>query len=148
VNNAVQILLALALVAAVLRPRERAPYLVAVAAAAFPVLDGLLLTPLVEAGHLAGPLWTHRSVTHSLVAGVAVVAVAAAVGHWKAGALGYAAHLVPDFLFGGVKLFLPFDATVYGVQGLPVWPADVAVGVASVAVLLALNRERASEFLG
>lgn len=140
-ENAIHLLLAVALVACLERPTAPTPYLVAVAAVSVPMVDAYTFTPLVERGVLAGPVWVHRSVSHSLLVGVLVVVAAATVGCWRAGALGYLAHLVPDAVLGGVRPLLPFDATVVGVY-VDAWPShylamEGAVALGSGLVVLA-----------
>lgn len=135
-NDAVHILFALALTAVLLGATERTPYFVAVVGVSFPMSDHFLLTPLVNLGYLHGPIWTHRSITHSLLAGIIFVTIAWYIGHAAAGAIGYGAHLLPDVVLGGAKLFLPVDATVYGGMWLPWLPTNTVVGLLSGLVLL------------
>lgn len=133
-NDAVHILLAVALVALLLRSKKVDRYLVATAGVSFPMADHFLITPLIELGYLSGPIWVHRSITHSLVAGIIFVGILYLFGFWKSSLIGYSAHLVPDFFMGGVKLFLPFSAAVYGFH----FPSflNAVVGLFSGAVIL------------
>lgn len=114
VADGVHVLLGVSLVVAVLRTRRAEPYLVAILAASVPDLDKYLFTPFVYAGYLSGPLWTHRGITHSLLALLLFVGAAYRVGHWRAAVLGYGSHLVADYLTGGIRLFAPFTVRLYG----------------------------------
>jgi len=67
--------------------------LVASICVSIPIIDNYLFTPLVELGHLSGPVWTHRSITHLLLAGALVVALFYYVGFWKSALISYSAHL-------------------------------------------------------
>lgn len=57
------------------------------------------------------------------------------VGFWKSALISYSAHLVPDFLTGGVKLFLPFSAATYGFN-FSWWGVGAVCGLFSGLVIL------------
>ncbi|OAQ54580.1 hypothetical protein HTG_03225 [Natrinema mahii] len=114
VATGVHILCSLALVALVVRSRRAAPYLVAALAAAAPDADTFLFRPLVELGAVDGTLWSHRALTHSLLGGLVLIGLCAAVGPWRAAVLGVGSHIALDLVSGGVYLLAPVDDTVYG----------------------------------
>lgn len=114
VDDGIHILLGVALVALLIRPDRVEPYLVVVLAASLPDLDRYLFAPFVYTGYLSGPLWTHRGITHSVVALVLVVGTAYAVGLEAPAALGYGSHLAADFLTGGVRLLASLSTAQYG----------------------------------
>ncbi|SER83336.1 metal-dependent hydrolase [Natrinema salaciae] len=116
VATGVHILLGLALVAIVGRTGRAAPYLVAALAATVPDIDTFVFRPLVEFGYVGGVLWSHRALTHSLFAGLVVIALCAYVGPWWAAAVGFGSHVAMDLLSGGVRLFAPIDGTMYGLS--------------------------------
>lgn len=116
VATGVHILLGLALVTLVSRSERVEPYLVAALAAAVPDVDTFVFRPLVEFGYVGGVLWSHRALTHSLLAGIVVVALFAFVGPWWAAAIGFGSHIAMDLLSGGVRLFVPVDNALYGVS--------------------------------
>ncbi|PTD94205.1 hypothetical protein C9439_03920 [archaeon SCG-AAA382B04] len=115
-NDVIHILLAVALIALFLRTEELNQYLVGVMGVSFPIIDHFFITPLIELGYIGGPLWIHRSITHSFLAGAIFVAIFYYLGYEKPALIGYSAHLVPDYFMGGVKPFLPFNPTTYGFQ--------------------------------
>jgi len=116
VADGAHLLLSLSLVALVFRTRRAEPYLVAVLAAAIPDSDKFVFDPLVRMGYLDGLIWTHRGLTHSLLFAVLLVSVLSLVGPWRAAVVGIVSHLTFDFLSGGVRLFVPFDPRLYGLQ--------------------------------
>lgn len=134
VADGVHVLFAIALVVVLLRTRRAEPYLIAVLAAGGPDLDRYLFAPFIYRGYLAGPLWTHRGITHSLFLMAVFVAVAYAVGHWRAGVIGYGSHLVADYATGGIRLFAPLDASLYGLY-LDWMLGNLVVGAFSVVVI-------------
>lgn len=138
VADGVHILLAVALVIVVLRTDRAEPYLIAILAAGIPDLDRYLFTPLLYSGYLTGPVWTHRGITHSLVAFLLFVAIARSVGHWRAAALGYGSHLVADYFTGSIRLFAPFSPRPYGLYYDWMLGNVVAGSFAVVVVLLGL----------
>lgn len=114
VADGVHILLAIALVMVLLRTDRLEPYLVAILAAGLPDLDRYLFTPFLYTGYLSGPMWTHRGITHSLLAFGLFTGVAYAVGYWRPAAIAYGSHLIADFLTGGIRLFVPLTPRLYG----------------------------------
>lgn len=116
VATGVHVLLGLALVTLVSRSDRVEPYLVAALAAAVPDADTFVFRPLVEFGYVGGVLWSHRALTHSLFAGLVVVALSAYFGPWWAAAVGIGSHVAMDLLSGGVRLFAPIDNAVYGLS--------------------------------
>lgn len=114
VADGVHILLGVALVALLLRTDRVEPYLVVILAAGLPDLDRYLFTPFIYSGHLSGPIWTHRGITHSLVALLLFVGLAHLAGEWRPAALGYGSHLLADFVTGGIRLFAPFSVQPHG----------------------------------
>lgn len=134
-NDAVHILLAIALTYLLLRTEKIQEYLVSVLGVSFPMIDHFLITPLITLGFLGGPIWLHRSITHSLLAGALVVAAGYVIGYWKPAMIGYSSHLVPDFFCGGVKLFLPFNTNVYGFN-ISSFFTSAIVGFASGLILV------------
>lgn len=116
VMDGVHILLALSLVWVLFRARRVEPYLVAVLAAAVPDADKFVFDPLVRLDYVHGAVWAHRGVTHSLLFGVLLVAFLSLFGPWRAAAVGFVSHVSFDFLTGGIRLFAPFDAGVYGLS--------------------------------
>ena len=112
VADAVHILLGLALVALLYRSRSVGPYLVAVIGASFPDVDVFLFHLLLP--ELTGPAWSHRGITHSIFAAVAFTALAGVVDARGPAAVGYLSHVAFDFVTGGVRLFAPFGAELYG----------------------------------
>jgi inner membrane protein len=134
-ENAVHILFSVALVMLILRTPKLKPYLVALICVSIPITDNYLFTPLVKLGYLSGPVWTHRSITHSLLVGTLLVAIFYYTGFWKSALIGYAAHIVPDFFTGGVKLLLPLSPTNYGLN-LNWWLTSAILGLFSAIVIL------------
>lgn len=116
VATGVHILLGLALVSLVVRSDRPEPYLVAALAATVPDADTFVFRPLVELGYVSSIVWTHRGLTHSLLAGFVVVALLSAFGPWRAAAIGFGSHVVFDMLSGGVRLLAPVDQTLYGIS--------------------------------
>lgn len=116
VATGVHILLSLALVLLVVRSERPEPYLVAALAATVPDADTFVFRPLIELGYVSSVAWTHRGLTHSLLAGFVVVALLSAFGPWRAAAIGFGSHVVFDMLSGGVRLFAPVEQTLYGVS--------------------------------
>lgn len=116
VATGVHILLGLALVLLVFRSERPEPYLVAALAATVPDADTFVFRPLIELGYVSSVAWTHRGLTHSLLAGVVVVALLSAFGPWRAAAIGFGSHVAFDMLSGGVQLFAPVEQTLYGVS--------------------------------
>ncbi|WP_254532554.1 metal-dependent hydrolase [Natrinema gelatinilyticum] len=116
VADGVHILISLALVMIIFRSRQHEPYLVTALAAVVPDIDVIVFRPLATLGYAEGVLWAHRGLTHSLLAGVVVIGFLSMFGPWRAAAIGYGSHLVFDSLTGGVRLFAPFDPTLYGVS--------------------------------
>ncbi|ELZ18102.1 metal-dependent hydrolase [Natrinema limicola] len=116
VATGVHILVGLALVMLMGRSRRPEPYLVAALAATVPDSDTFVFQPLVELGYVAGALWSHRGLTHSLLGGIIVVALLAYFGPRWAAAIGFGSHLVLDVFSGGVQLFAPLDQTLYGLS--------------------------------
>lgn len=135
VADGVHVLFGIALVMVLLRTRRVEPYLIVVLAASLPDLDRYLFVPFLYRGYLVGPLWTHRGITHSLVCMALFVAVAYAVGHWRAGAVGYGSHLAADYATGGIRLFAPFDDALYGLY-LDWMLGNIVVGSFSAIVML------------
>jgi len=135
-ENAVHILFALALVILILRTPKLKPYLVALICVSIPITDNYLFTPLVKLEYLDGPIWTHRSITHSLLAGALLMAIFYYIRFWKSALIGYTAHLVPDFFTGGIKLFLPFNTVNYGFN-FSWWLTSAILGLFSGIVILA-----------
>ena len=116
VATGVHILVGLALIMLMGRSRRPEPYLVAALAATVPDSDTFVFQPLVELGYVAGALWSHRGLTHSLLGGVIVVALLSYFGPRWAAAMGFGSHLVLDAFSGGVQLFAPLDQTLYGLS--------------------------------
>lgn len=116
VATGVHILLALALVLLVVRSERAEPYLVAALAATVPDADTFVFRPLIELGYVSSVVWTHRGLTHSLLAGFVVVTLLSAFGPWRPAAIGFGSHLVFDMLSGGIRLFAPVDRTLYGIS--------------------------------
>ncbi|WP_222918207.1 metal-dependent hydrolase [Natrinema sp. SYSU A 869] len=114
VADGVHILLSLTLVLLLFRAERPEPYLVSALAAAFPDIDIVIFPLLADLGYGEGILWSHRALTHSLLAGVVVVGLLAYFGPWRAAAVGFGSHLAMDLLSGGVRLFAPIDDTLYG----------------------------------
>jgi inner membrane protein len=142
-NDSIHILLAVMLV--YIFKRRRVPdFLVGVVSVSSPMSDHYLITPLISLGFLpASPLWVHRSITHSLLAGVVIVAVFWRLGYALPSFLGYSAHIVPDFFFGGVKLLLPFDSTIYGFNWSPsIVESIIGLGFVIVVIHGLLGRMR------
>lgn len=154
VADGVHILLAVALVLAVLRTDRAEPYLVAILAAGLPDLDRYLFTPFIYSGYLSGPIWTHRGITHSLLAFALVVGAAHLVGHWRAAALGYGSHLIADFMTGGVRLFAPFTVGIHGLYydwmlgNLVAGTFALVVTLAGLAAMLRADASRTTELTG
>lgn len=116
VADGAHLLLSLSLVLVLFRARRAEPYLVAVLAAAIPDVDKFVFDPLVRMGFVDGVLWTHRGLTHSLLFGVLLVLALSAIGPWRPAAVGFGSHVLFDFLTGGVRLFAPLDAGLYGLE--------------------------------
>ncbi|MDS0478533.1 metal-dependent hydrolase [Natrinema sp. 1APR25-10V2] len=135
VADGAHILIGLALVLIVFRSRRPEPYLVTALAAVFPDIDIIVFHPLVELGYVEGVLWTHRGLTHSLPIAVVVVALLSYFGPWRAAAIGYGSHILFDYLTGGVRLFAPFDHTLYGLS-FDWLLMNLFVSVFTVAVIL------------
>lgn len=114
VADGVHILLAIALVYVCFRTTEAGPYLVAALVASVPDVDLFVFQPLIEMGYVEGIVWGHRGVTHSVFAGVLVVALAAAVGPWRPAAIGFGSHVAFDLVTGGVRLFAPLSSEMVG----------------------------------
>jgi inner membrane protein len=136
VSDGVHVLVALALVTAFSDARRPEPYLVAALAATFPDLDVYLFPAMSRLGYVHGIAWTHRALTHSLFAGVVVVAALSLLGPWRAAALGFFSHVALDALTGGVRLLAPVASEVYGVS-LGWVLLNVLASVSAVAVILA-----------
>ncbi len=66
---------------------------------------------------------------------IVVVLVFHYAGYAFSSLLGYSAHIIPDFFFGGVKLFLPFDPTVYGFN-LRSGVVESIIGLCFVVIVL------------
>lgn len=151
VADGAHLLLSLALVVLLFRARRAEPYLVAVLAAAIPDSDKFLFDPLVQLGYVDGAVWTHRGLTHSLLFGVLLILVLSMLGPWRAAAVGFVSHITFDFLTGGVRLFVPFDPGLYGLQ-LSWLLLNIMTMVFSVTVILAAllhlrHRERVQRLL-
>lgn len=116
VADGAHILLSMALVLLILRERQPEPYFVAVLAASIPDADKFVFTPLIELGYIEGVIWFHRGVTHSLLFGVLLVFVLSIFGPWRAAVIGVFSHLCLDFLTGGVRLLIPLDNGLYGLE--------------------------------
>lgn len=116
VATGVHILFGLALVTLVGRSKRAEPYLVVALAAAIPDADTFIFRSLVEFGYVGGVLWSHRGLTHSLFAGVVVVALCSYFGPWWAAAIGFGSHIATDLLSGGIRLLAPLDNTLYGLS--------------------------------
>lgn len=114
VADGIHVLLGPALVMVLFRTDRAEPYLVAMLFAGVPDLDRYLFSPLIAGGYLAGPLWAHRGITHSLLAMALFVGLAYLVSETRAGAIGYGSHLATDFLTGNIRLLAPYDVTAYG----------------------------------
>lgn len=136
VADGAHILLSMALVLLLLRAREPEPYFVAVLTASIPDVDKFVFAPLVEMGYVEGAVWVHRGITHSILFGVLLVAVFSVVGPWRAAVIGVVSHLSLDFLTGGVRLLVPLDSGLYGLN-LSWLLANVAAMVAAVVILFA-----------
>ncbi|GAB3680762.1 hypothetical protein GCM10028857_03910 [Salinarchaeum chitinilyticum] len=136
VADGAHILLSMALVFLLLQKREPEPYFVAVLAASIPDIDKFVFTPLIELGYVDGPIWFHRGVTHSIFFAVLLVTVFAYFGPWRAAVIGVASHLCLDFLTGGVRLLIPFDTGLYGLN-LSWKLANVVAMVVAVTILFA-----------
>lgn len=134
-NDAIHILLAIALVGIFIKPIDHIPYLVAVVGAAIPMTDRFFFNSLIEIGYL-GSFWAHRSITHSLFAAIVFVAIAWYIGYPKAGVLGYGSHIIPDIFLGGIMLFFPITTTIYGGDWLPRFLTNAVVGLISVIVII------------
>jgi inner membrane protein len=147
VADGVHVLLGPALVMLLLRTERVEPYLVALLFAGVPDLDRYLFGPLVAGGYLSGPLWVHRGISHSLLAMALFVGLGFLIGEWRAGAIGYGSHLAADFLTGGVRLLVPFDAGTYGLGFDWLVGSAIAGGFSSVVLIVGLvamvHRERA-----
>lgn len=144
VATGVHILVGLALVVLGVRSNRPEPYLVAALAATVPDIDSFLFRPLIELGYVAGVLWSHRGLTHSLLGGVIVVAFLSYFGPPRAAALGFGSHVVLDALSGGVRLFAPVDQTLYGlsVDWLLLNSLTSAVAIPTILVgLLAMKHD-------
>ncbi|SDE88070.1 metal-dependent hydrolase [Halorientalis regularis] len=116
VADGAHILLSMALVYLLLRERRPEPYFVAVLAASIPDADKFVFTPLVRLGYLDGVVWFHRGVMHSLLFGAILVAVLSLFGSRRAAIIGVVSHLCLDFLTGGVRLLVPLDNGLYGLE--------------------------------
>lgn len=139
VADGVHVLVALALVVVVLRERRPEAYLVGALAAAFPDIDVYVLPALVDLGYVHGPVWGHRGVTHSLLAGAVVTLALSRFGPWRAAAIGFFSHLAFDAVTGGVYLLAPATSVRYGISGG--WLLlNMLASVASVAAILAGSR--------
>lgn len=114
VADGIHILLGVALITLFMRTDRVEVYLIGILAAGFPDLDKYLFSPLVYGGYLSGPIWTHRGITHSLVALLLFVGAARLVGLWRPAAIGYGSHLMADICTGAVRLFAPFSIEQYG----------------------------------
>lgn len=138
----VHILLALALVILFIKDPDHISYLIAALGAAIPMTDRFLFNSLIEIGFL-GPMWEHRSVTHSLFSAIIFVMIAWYLGYPKEGAIGYGAHLIPDMFLGGVMLFFPISLSVYGDNWLPTFLTNAVVALLSGIVIIwhILNEE-------
>lgn len=134
-EEALHRLLAIALVEVVIRNELVTPYLVAIVAVSIPTIDDFSRRYLLTKGSIGGPLWTHRSVTHSILVGQLIVGIAAHFDQGVAAALGFAAAVVPDICYGGVKRFLPFSAVVVGVDWGNGWSSGI-VGLGSGVTIL------------
>lgn len=135
VATGVHILLGLALILLVFRSGRVEPYLVGALAAAAPDIDTFVFHPLVEFGYVTGVAWSHRALTHSLLAGIIVVALLSAFGPWRAAAIGFGSHVVMDLLSGGVRLLVPADETLYGLS-VDWLVLNMVTSIFAVAVLL------------
>ena len=137
VADGVHILLAVALFALVARSDRVEGYLVVVIAAGVPDLDRFMFTPFIYQGYISGPIWTHRGITHSLLALLLFVGAASYLGLWRAAAVGYGSHLAADLLTGGIRLFSPLTIRYYGLY------YDWMVGnvVAGTFAALVIGRE-------
>jgi inner membrane protein len=146
VADGVHVLLGPALVMLLFRSGRAEPYLVAMLSAGLPDLDRFLFGPLIDWGYLAGPLWAHRGITHSLLVMALFVGLAHQVDEARAGAIGYGSHLAADFLTGNVRLFAPFDVTAYGLGYDWLLGSAVAGGFSSVVLVVGVvamaRRER------
>lgn len=138
VADGVHVLLGAALVMVLLRTERVEPYLVALLFAGVPDLDRYVFGPLIAAGHLSGPLWAHRGITHSLLAMALFVGLALLLREWRAGAIGYGSHLVADFLTGTLRLFAPFDLRAYGLGLDWLLGSAVAGGFSGVVLVVGL----------
>lgn len=136
VADGVHILVGVALLALLSRTDRVSAYLVVALAAGFPDLDRYLFSPLLYAGYLSGPLWTHRGITHSLAALLLVVVVAWTIGYHRAAAIGYGSHLVADFVTGGIRLLAPLSVQPYGLY-YDWMLGNVVAGAAAVFVIAA-----------
>ena len=116
VADGAHILLSLALVLLLLRERQPEPYFVAAIAASVPDADKFVFSPLVELGYVESIIWFHRGVTHSLLFGVLLVFVLSFFGPWRAAVIGVFSHIGLDFLTGGVRLLIPLDNSLSGLE--------------------------------
>lgn len=151
VADGAHLLLSLALVVLLFRARRAEPYLVAVLAAAIPDADKFVFDPLVVLGYVDGVVWTHRGLTHSLLFGAVLVLALSLLGPWRAAAVGFVSHVTFDFLTGGVRLFVPFDAGLYGLEFnwllLNILTMVFSVTVILAALLHARHRARVQRLL-
>lgn len=141
VADGAHILLSMALVFLLLRERQPEPYFIAVLAASIPDVDKFVFTPLFQMGYVDGVIWFHRGVTHSLLFGVLLVAVLSFFGPWRAALLGVVSHLCLDFLTGGIRLFVPLDNGLYGVEFSWVL-ANILAMVVAVSILFTALLQR------
>lgn len=150
-NEGAHLLLAIALVALLLHPDDATPYLVGIVGVFVPSIDYWVVLRLLRWGVLDGPLWEDRALLHSLLVGAAIVGVGYRFGYWRPAAIGFAAAVVPDVFYGGVKLFLPVSFAVVGVDAGAPWTTQLiavtsgtVIGVEALRqVLAARSRSRA-----
>jgi inner membrane protein len=116
VADGAHILLSMALVLLILQERQPEPYFIAVLAGSIPDADKFVFSPLIELGYIDGVIWFHRGVTHSLLFGVLLISVLSIFGPWRAAVIGVFSHLCLDFLTGGIRLLIPLDNGLYGLE--------------------------------
>jgi len=136
VANGVHILVSMALILLLFRAERPEPYLVAALAATFPDIDTIVFRPLLRVGYVHGPVWAHRGLTHSLLAGGVLVLLLSLFGPWRAASVGFLSHVFLDSLTGGVQLFAPVDPGLYGlsISWLELNVATAAVSVTAILV--------------
>ncbi|MFW5919696.1 MAG: metal-dependent hydrolase [archaeon] len=149
VADGIHVMLAIALVMVLLRTDRVEPYLIAILTAGLPDLDRFLFTPFIYQGYLSGPMWSHRGVTHSLLAFALLTGIGYAIGYWRPAAIGHGSHLITDYLTGGIRLFAPVSPRLHGLYYDWTMGSVIAGGFASIVVVVGLGvliyRDRVDE---